>query len=529
MEIMDTFEQIPASTKRKRASKGGAPLTALQKAQIASIKFNKGLPWSEYGAARIKRGSPWSLEQFGQTYKTASEAQKENRRAMRFTGRGKYSFGKFLRQAEPYADRFLKKGLPTLLGAAASLSGRGIYSGRGAYSANNLIAGGRPSMIVGSNNDETQSVTISHCEYLQDVYGASSANFSVESWNLNPGLMENFPWLAQIASNYEEYEFIQLMFHFKSTVDASAVNNTSGSTGTIIMATNYNATAPNFSNKETMMQYHGSNSGRVTDDHNHGVECDPSKNAGNAQKYVRFLPVQIGQDLKTFDLGKFQLGQVNLPSTFFNQQIGELWVSYTVKLTKPRLVTSVLGNASECRYVSNGGETYLNALGTAPLTMQQNAIPISVSTSSSTFQITFPDFITGVFDIQLFFEGTLAIPATYNAPTLTLSGNCDEYKDILAAAGGSSLDSPTYFAFPESAGVATSIASGIIMVRVNVTPATAGISNQIDINYSTTFGALTTFSQVACVIRMTNPSLAQSTALAIPAFINSSGVVTQPY
>ena len=520
---------------RKRA-RGAGGLSAQQKAIIASAKFSKLHPWSDYGAARIQRGSELSTNAFGPSWRAASDWQRNNRRVTGFTGRGKYSLGKFLRSNEAMANRFLTKGLPRLLAGVESIksmSGRGLYSGRsgsgpvmsgrGAY--NSLVVGGRPSMSVDGSNDETQTITISHSEYLQDVYGGNSANFSVESWNLNPGLMENFPWLAQIAANYEEYEFIQLMFHFKSTVDASAVNNTNGSTGTIIMATNYNATAPNFTSKETMMQYHGANSGRVVDDHTHGIECDPSKNAGAAQKYVRFLPVQVGQDLKTFDLGKFQLGQVNLPSAFFNQQIGELWVSYTVKLTKPRLVTSLLGNATETRFVSNGGETNLLPFGTSVLTMQQNAINIALTTGSGFFTITFPDFTTGVFDIQLFIEGSLSLPTS--DMSLTTNGNVVAYNDLLGSNGnGSSGDTPTYFA-NSIVSAATAARQYILICRVAVQPATAGVDNQV--TFVIPPGLTGTVTQTQLIVRMTNPSLAQSPGLVVPAYINSSGVVTQPY
>ena len=72
-------------------------------------------------------------------------------------------------------------------------------------------------MSVGMGASDNQEVIINHCEYLQDVYGPADAKFTNNELDLNPGLLENFPFLAQIAANYEEYEFIQLMFHFKIT------------------------------------------------------------------------------------------------------------------------------------------------------------------------------------------------------------------------------------------------------------------------------------------------------------------------
>ena len=284
------------------------------------------------------------------------------------------------------------------------------FSGRGAYTeSNGLIAGGREGTIVNGMGDETQSIVISSRDYLQDVYGAPSSAFYCESWQINPGLFANFPALAQHAVNYEEYELIQCVFEYVSTVDASALNNTNGSTGTLIMATNYNPAAPNFTSKEAMMSYHGAESCRVIDRMVHGVECDPSKNAGAPQKFVRTQPVIQYQDIKTFDVGKFQLAQSNLPSAFQNQQIGELYISYTVKLTKPRLFAALGSAIPECRWFIGGslGGTSITAariMGTPAITasMQQNPLNILFDNSvDNIVKFTFPDFLTGRFEVQL--------------------------------------------------------------------------------------------------------------------------------
>lgn len=446
-------------------------------------------------------------------------------------GRGAYTLGNFMRDAEPYADRFLKKGIPNIVRAAGqAMPLYGMLTGRGAY--NNLVVGGHPSMDISSPNDETQSLCITHTEFLQDVYGPASSQFSLQTINLNPGLLESFPWLSQIAANYEEYEFIQLLFHFKSTVDASATNNSNGSTGTIIMATNYNPTAPPFQNKETMMQYHGSISGRVTDDHTHGVECDPSKNAGTGQKYVRFLPSQPNQDLKTFDLGTFQLAQVNLPTTFFDQQIGELWVTYSVKLTKPRLVTSVLSNGSEWRCVSNGGQDPMKPLGTDILYMQQNSMDISVTNAAGDIVIQFPDFLTGVFDVQLLLESdgsnNLGISAG-SSLTFSTTGNVQEYSDLLAVNGGGGNNPSSLFFTYNASNSAIGVANAIALMRVSVTPVTAGDNNTLTLETASWIESDGVINQSQLIIRMTNNALSQSAILDVPAYINSQGIQTLPY
>ncbi|QMW68859.1 capsid protein [Crucivirus-402] len=560
--------------------------SSLKKGQLAGARFNKLHPWSTWGAARIPRGSPMSLNLFGPSYKLADDRQKSFRKASGFSGRGKYSFGKFIRQSEGYADRFLKKGLPNILNAAKSaktlvesIAGRGIYTGRGAYSGrggyNSLIEGGDRSMSYASANDETESVVISNCEFINDVYGAPSAAFYNESYPLNPGLLEQFPWLSQVAQNYEEYEFIQCLFHYKSTVDASAINNTNGSTGTLIMATNYNPTADRFTNKETMMQYHGANTGRLVEDHTHGVECDPSKNSGTAQKYIRSLPVPPGQDPKTFDLGLFQIAQTNIPSAFQNQQIGELWVTYTVKLMKPKLSVSIGLAIPESRYVSSGAEQIAQPEGNGWLPNQANSIPIAIAATvstalsttatqsgttvtlssgttttndirpgdtvflgielhvisvsgSSTFvvnrsqtvatasaltsrrntmAITFPDFLTGSFEIQLMFDCDANTGAGISA---TFAGSTSARNDMFGVFLGSG-DLPSYC-------VAAGDHSQSLMIwHVDVQPIVAGADNIVSLRYTNTAGS-PTLTQSYFTVKQCNPAIKNN-------YINSQGVV----
>jgi len=121
-----------------------------------------------------------------------------------------------------------------------------------------------------------------------------------------------------------------------------------GQTGTLLMATNYNASEPPFEDKASMMQYHGGQSGRLTDDMVHGVECSPNKSVGDMHKYIRTDPVQ--DDIKSYDHGNLNFAVVNLPSELADKQIGELWVYYQVKLLKPKLGVARMVNQNVDRF-----------------------------------------------------------------------------------------------------------------------------------------------------------------------------------
>lgn len=155
----------------------------------------------------------------------------------------------------------------------------------------------------------------------------------VDQIPLNPGLLNSFPWLSQIAANYEEYEFLQLAVTFKSTINPSIATN--GQVGQVCIATNYNADQDGFGSKEEMISYSGGMSAKTSSSMIHGVECDPSKNSGSAGKYVR--PGAVVGSLKEFDLGTTFISVLNAPTSYLGQALGELWISYTVQLRKPRI------------------------------------------------------------------------------------------------------------------------------------------------------------------------------------------------
>lgn len=487
-----------------------------QKAYWANRRFNSLHPWSTAGAARIPRGSDWSLSSFGHSYKTATPDQKNWRKMTGFTGRGKYgvrkTLGKFAKKNHIGKHMYDAGVAGAVAGAtlgpeavvpamAAGYTGSGLY-GRGAYtytSRNSLISGGKPSMSVQSGYNDNQELVITHCEYIQDVFAPSDSNFHNETMSVNPGLMESLPWLSQIAANYEEYEFIQLLFHFKSTVDAG--NTANGATGTIILATNYNSDQPSFTAKEPMIQYHGAVSGRLTDGIDHGVECDPRKNAGTAIRYVRTNAPGKNESKKDFDLGRFQFAVTNAPSGFYNQQIGELWATYKIKLGKPRLYSSLYKNLPYDRWIDTYKETNDNwglyagdcwSLGSSTSTKgpsytgynEQNTLGVtllantqSVANTTYGIAILFPDYITGSFKVQLRAASKLSL-FNSGTPNSVLSGNV-----VAIPKGGPDMTGITEdsHCITSAYDFCANASEMQYTLFVSVSPATAGIDNKMQI------------------------------------------------
>lgn len=332
------------------------------------IAFRRAYPLSQYSYVPLQRGSERSLAAYGPTWKQANEQQRVNRKAVMMTGRGLYrgrggfwggllgslipgvGYAKGSAMGDQIYNLVGKTGdaLAPIGQSMATAAGRGLYRGRGVYAANNLVMdqGATASSVVPQfQPNDMHSITYSNREFVRDIFAPSASSvFEVQEWELNPGLPTSFPWLSQLAVNFEEYELIQLAYTFKSTVADFA--SSSGQVGQVLMATQYNPDSNSFATKDEMMLYEGGMSCKTTESLIHGIECDPKKVAGSTQKYVRVGAIPPTEDLKNYDLGKTSLAVINCPSTYANQQIGELWVSYTILLRKPKIAA---GNAYNVR------------------------------------------------------------------------------------------------------------------------------------------------------------------------------------
>ena len=366
------------------------------------IGFRKKFPLSQYSYAPLQRGSALSLQTFGPSWKEATPEQKANRKNFMMSGRGKYAmtgrggfFGRMLGNMFGMGDLGDKLGdwawdatkpfLPPTVGKVGDAlfsvtdkfsgngsytRGRGLYRGKGAYATNNLITDGGATasdVVPVFHPSDLHGITYSNREYVRDVYApATTSGFTVASWALNPGLVDSFPWLSQIAINFEEYEIVQLVYTYKSTVADFA--SASGQVGQVVMATQYNPNSDPFADKEEMMLYEGGMSCKTTESLIHGIECDPAKNSGSAGKYVRQGALPPTEDLKNYDLGRTSLAVINCPSTYAGQQLGELWVSYTVRLRKPKFAS---GNAYNIRRDVWAHPQKAPTLGSSPMNPSQ--------------------------------------------------------------------------------------------------------------------------------------------------------------
>ena len=320
-------------------------------------KVRKLYPSSEYYRTYNKRNDD-SKALYGSSYKNATDAQKFNRTQNMMIGSGKYDSKRFVASARQTVGGFLKKAKVGEMLQREMIQGMGLYTGAGGYASNALIGQGNGDSVPSFGNEDPENgIFISKKEYICDIFGPpvqslisngtdsaykSVAPFVSQTFSINPGLDRVFPWLSQLAANYDEYEIKQLIFTFVSTIVESS-NTANGQVGMIVMATQYDAGQSPFRSLQEMLQANTPSKGKITEDQLHGVECDPDANSGNSGKYVRTGPSKPGQDINKFDIGFLQLALCNMSATYANVSIGQLYVSYTIQLRKPKLYTT-LGN-----------------------------------------------------------------------------------------------------------------------------------------------------------------------------------------
>lgn len=195
---------------------------------------------------------------------------------------------------------------------------------------------------------------VKHKEFLGDILG--SEVFRTVSHFLNPGNKTMFPWLSQIAENFEQWRPKGIMLMYKAMSTPLAGSAANPSLGTVMMTTDYNVYNGEFGNKIQMESYEGCVSIVPYKSVKHMVECSNRLNPMGIY-YVRSGTVPPGGDQRLYDLGRFQLAVSGMQSA--NHTIGELWISYDIELLKPRLVPGdPLANEPAVDHFSMGSGGY---------------------------------------------------------------------------------------------------------------------------------------------------------------------------
>jgi hypothetical protein len=215
---------------------------------------------------------------------------------------------------------------------------------------------------VFSSSRSGADIVIRHRELIRDIPG--SVGFAVTQVPVNPGLSTSFPWLSFVASLYESYILEDLKYEFKTTAPTST-------TGSVMSAVDYDASDAAPADKIQLASYQGYARSSTWDSFS---QVSP-KEALHKQKtyYVRSGALSANQDIKLYDVGNFFIATQGQSNT---DMVGELYVSYTVRLITPQLGNIAVGLSKSSKIVTGLAIT-ISAGSSAPL------VPTGLTASGS--------------------------------------------------------------------------------------------------------------------------------------------------
>lgn len=181
-----------------------------------------------------------------------------------------------------------------------------------------------PALVTSSRPRSDGRITVSHRELVTEI--KSFTDFTVESWNINPGLSATFPWLCGIARNYDCYQFRSLSFEF-STMKSTQ------STGSVMMAVDYDAADANPATKQELLTFHNAVTGALWAPLHY--VCDPLDLKKFGPQRFNRTSLKSNTDVKTYDLGKLVVASNGCSAADNGTLLGELWVNYVVDLITP--------------------------------------------------------------------------------------------------------------------------------------------------------------------------------------------------
>ena len=207
------------------------------------------------------------------------------------------------------------------------------YIGQGDYgrAANQIVTGSREPISVNQGADRTGDIYIKQTEFIGNltVPDSNSKDFKLESYALNPGNKTLFPFLSQIAHNYELYEWVGLMVMFKPTTGEGGSKN---QLGKVVLTTNYDPNCKDFSSSLEMQNYDYSSSGKPSQTIVHGIET-AARSRATRMMYVRET-FDTSRDKEFTDIGKLFIATEGTPE---GGVLGELHVTYTCRLSRAKL------------------------------------------------------------------------------------------------------------------------------------------------------------------------------------------------
>lgn len=318
---------------------------------------------------------------------------------MTVNGKGGYytKGGQYQRGFDPTYGSQLGSVIGSGLQSLAEVLGFGDYEIRQNSLMNSVVMGTDPPTV--RNLRKGEATVFTHREYLGDLRSApfpsspgATSPFQVASYPINPGNPDLFPWLATIASNFQEWELNGMLIELKSISSSYAANLSMGS---MFAATQYNVLAPPPTSKIQIENTEYASSSKPSASLIHAIECARGNDTLTHLYVATDSDVLGGGDARLYNLGNVYIGSYGIPES--NAPIAEIWVTYEVSLYKPTLPLTV-GQFDTAHYYADVVDATFpqSSGGFVALTGSSDVIGLTtVNTGGTTasYNFTFPNRI----------------------------------------------------------------------------------------------------------------------------------------
>jgi hypothetical protein len=289
-----------------------------------------------------------------------------------------------------------------------------------------------------------------HREFLGNVVGQAAWTIS-NTFALNPGIPASFPWLSNIAQNWETYRFSRLRYCYYTKVGSNIA-------GSVIISPDYDAADAAPASEIVATTYKGAEEDAAWKN----ICCvlsSASMYTMGPKKFVRVGALSSNQDLKTYDVGNLFVSVVDFTGAV---AAGKLWVEYDVTFFTPQVSPS--GNFQFSNVIQSGATlSQASIFGTAGTQVVTGNLGVTAAINT----LTLPNLVVG---------------AEYMV-SISLAGTAFSVNLTNSVATGLTLKTTAFVGFPVAATSANvtqtftaTAVSGLLTYTVTAGTVTSGIT-----------------------------------------------------
>lgn len=253
------------------------------------------------------------------------------------------------------------------------------------------------SIIRSQYSDDLNYFHVSKKEFIRNLTFNVNGDEQYEKVEINPGLVQTFPWVSQIARNFDKYRFRKLKLIFEPSV-ATIVP------GVIAIAPEFDVNEDMPSKKDELFQYEYLT--RACPYRRFEIDLLSSDTETLSWMYTRSAPLTTG-DLRLCDPMYLVLytGGILGQNGFASNFCGELWIDYHLEFKNPQVSMESLPIPSALFTISGAKIT----LPMGVSAVKTGSLPVEYIVDTNGNYIQFNKEFEGLMIAQVTFAETTAV------------------------------------------------------------------------------------------------------------------------